>query len=63
MFLEYLALFFMFMLVCAFVCAIICIPVMIANARGICVNNLRDFIVAWDIFWNHMVCGVDIVAG
>ncbi len=36
MFLEYLALFFMFMLVCAFVCAIICIPIMIANARGIC---------------------------
>lgn len=36
MFIEYLALFFMFMLLCAFVCAIICIPVMIANARGIC---------------------------
>lgn len=36
MFVEYLALFFMFMLLCAFVCAVICIPVMIANARGIC---------------------------
>ncbi len=36
MFVEYLALFFVFMLICAFVCAVICIPVMIANARGIC---------------------------
>lgn len=36
MFVEYLALFFVFMLLCAFVCAVICIPVFVANARGIC---------------------------
>lgn len=35
MFFEYSVLFFVFLLLCAFVCAVICIPVMIANARGI----------------------------
>lgn len=35
MFFEYLGLFFMLVLLCVFVCAVICMPVMIANARGI----------------------------
>lgn len=55
MFVEYMALFFMFMLLCAFVCAIICIPVMIANARGIC-GNQKSIIVL--LSWLGIFFGV-----
>lgn len=48
MFFEYTALFFVFMLLCVFVCALICIPVMIANARGICGNQkLIIVLLSW----------------
>lgn len=48
MFVEYLALFLMFMMVVAFICALIYIPIMIANARGIC-GTMRTAIIvlAW----------------
>jgi len=55
MFVEYLALFFMFMLVCAFVCALICIPVMIANARGICGSQKTIILV---LSWLGIIFGV-----
>lgn len=55
MFVEYLALFFVFMLLCAFICAIVCIPVMIANARGICGNQKLIIVV---LSWLGLFCGV-----
>lgn len=48
MLIEYSALLFVFLLLCVFVCAIISIPVMIANARGICGNQkLAIVILSW----------------
>jgi len=55
MFVEYLALFFMFMLLCAFICAVICIPVFIANARGIC-GSQRTIILV--LSWLGIFFGV-----
>lgn len=59
MFVEYLALFFMFMLLCAFVCAVICIPVMIANARGICGTQKTIILV---LSWLGIFFGVTWLA-
>ncbi len=48
MFVEYLALFLMFMMACAFVCAFIYIPIMIANQRGICGGKrMLIILLAW----------------
>lgn len=59
MFVEYTALFLMFMLLCAFVCAIICIPVMIANARGICGNQKLIIVI---LSWLGIFFGVTWIA-
>ncbi len=45
MILEYLALFFVFVLLFAFVVALVCLPVVIANARGICGSRKTAIIV------------------
>lgn len=56
---EYMIMFFVFVLVCVFIWALINVPVYIANARGICGTNRTIIIV---LSWLGILLGVTWVA-